>query len=375
MKRKSLAAILLMLGSIVFANDWDVQEMPYEQYFYYVVKDAPEKYKNLIGSIVFAREYGLSYRNSYERSCKDGIIEFLKNEDFSIDIDPDNKIETAFLSESFMKKFFPEFFNVNIPVTEADLDFIWKMLSSKYAGFSDMKKKGFNRKELSKINKTQDLKKLLDKYVEDCHFMLRIRKFVYRQNTAYDKGSKISKDFSNIYFEKETSNAYYVRFTSCSKENSDYFTNLPAVSYLGKDKDFIILDARSNRGGNGLPREQFVKSLNKQKYKGTVIVLQDNYSFSSGELWSALGKKDLKFKRLLIGTHSGGMQNYGECELYENEKLNVDIYFGKADYKSILPSNYLGDGKGYEPDIWATTETMASVLTGLGVDVSGIIFQ
>ena len=103
--------------------------------------------------------------------------------------------------------------------------------------------------------------------------------------------------------------------------------------------------------------------------------MQDNYSFSSGELWSALGKKDLKFKRLLIGTHSGGMQNYGECELYENEKLNVDIYFGKADYKSILPSNYLGDGKGYEPDIWATTETMASVLTGLGVDVSGIIFQ
>ena len=92
MKRKSLAAILLMFGSIVFANDWDVQEMPYEQYFYYVVKDAPEKYKNLIGSIVFAREYGLSYLNSYERSCKDGIIEFLKNEDFSIDIDPDNKI-------------------------------------------------------------------------------------------------------------------------------------------------------------------------------------------------------------------------------------------------------------------------------------------
>ena len=61
--------------------------------------------------------------------------------------------------------------------------------------------------------------------------------------------------------------------------------------------------------------------------------------------------------------------------LFFSKKINVDIYFGKADYKSILPSNYLGDGKGYEPDIWATTETIASVLTGLGVDVSGIIFQ
>ena len=61
--------------------------------------------------------------------------------------------------------------------------------------------------------------------------------------------------------------------------------------------------------------------------------------------------------------------------MYENEKLNVDIYFGKADYKSILPSNYLGDGKGYEPDIWATTETMKATLEGLGVDLTGIDFQ
>ena len=154
MKRKSLLAIVLMLSTIVFANDWDVQEFPYEQYVYYIVTDAPETYKNLIGTMVFAWQGRSSYRNAYESSCKDGIIEFLKNEDFTISIDPDHQIDSAFLSEGFMEKYFPELVNVNIPVTQADLDFIWEKLSSKYAGFSDMKKKGFNKKKFYKIKNT-----------------------------------------------------------------------------------------------------------------------------------------------------------------------------------------------------------------------------
>ena len=44
MIRKSLVAILLMLGSFVFANDWNVQEVPYENYVYYVIKEAPAEY-------------------------------------------------------------------------------------------------------------------------------------------------------------------------------------------------------------------------------------------------------------------------------------------------------------------------------------------
>ena len=69
------------------------------------------------------------------------------------------------------------------------------------------------------------------------------------------------------------------------------------------------------------------------------------------------------------------MQNYGNCKSFTDKKNNISLYFGHTNFRKNLPSNYLGDGKGYEPDVWSTTETMASVLEGLGVDVSGIIFQ
>ena len=375
MIRKSLVAILLMLGSFVFANDWNVQEVPYENYVYYLVTDAPEKYNNLIGTMVFAWQSRSSYRNLYESSCKDGIIKFLNKEDFSIEIDPNNGIDSAFLSVSFMENYFPELFNINIPVTKTDLEFIWDSLSSKYAGFSEMKKKGFNQKKLYKIDNTKDLKKLLDKYIEDCHFQLRIREFTYEQGTAYDKGSKKSRDPLNTYFEKETSNAYYVRFTSCGQENELYNNNLQQIAQKAEKKDFIILDARSNNGGSDMPQISLRRDLNNLKYKGTVLILQDNWSFSSGEVWHIFGVNGLKFKRLLVGTHSGGMQNYGNCQVYSNVNKDVVLYFGYSNFRKNLPSNYLGDGKGYEPDVWATTETMASVLTDLGVDVTGIEFK
>lgn len=374
MKRKSFIIILLfVIGSMVFANDWDVQELPYEQYVCYKITDAPEQYKNLKGSYVCAMLSRGSYRSLYEISCKSGIIEFLKNEEF--DIGTFNNMDTPFLHLSFLEKYFPEVFNVNIPVTKDDLDFIWEKLSTKYAGFSDMKKKGLTEKKFYKIKNTKDLKKLLDKCVEDCHFQLRIREFSYEQKTAYDEGTRKSKDSSDVYFEKETSNAYYVRFTNCTESNTAIFLNMPAVSFYAQDKDFIILDARSNSGGSQTPLFNLCKSLNNLMYKGTVIVLQDNWSYSSGEVWSIFGMKGLKFKTLLVGTHSGGMQKYGNCALYRKEELNISIYLATGDFSKLLPANYLGEGKGYEPDIWATTKTMASVLTGLGADVTGIEFK
>jgi hypothetical protein len=79
--------------------------------------------------MVFAWQSRSSYRNLYESSCKDGIIKFLNKEDFSIEIDPNNGIDSAFLSVSFMENYFPELFNINIPVTKTDLEFIWDSLS------------------------------------------------------------------------------------------------------------------------------------------------------------------------------------------------------------------------------------------------------
>ena len=374
-KRKSLFIVFLLLFSSIFAGQWDVQEYPSDPYVFYIVTKAPEKYKNLIGSSVVAvtsHRYN-DFGNAFNSSCKSGIIEFLENEDF--EIDQKDGIDSPFLSISFIEKYFPEILCTNIPVSKKDLSYIWENLSSKYVGFSDMKKRGLNKKKFNKIKNTSELKALFDKYMEDCHFYMKIREFTYYQETAYDEGCKKSKDQRDIYFEQETSNAYYVRFTSCVEANANYFTNLEVVGVIGRNKEFIILDARSNYGGSNYVQEKLQEILNLEKYKGTVIVLQDNWSTSSGEVWGIFGNEKSQFKTLLVGTHSGGMQNYDRSNTMKNDDLNIEISFGSKYFGKTLPKNYLGEGKGYEPDIWATTETMKATLEGLGVDLTGITFQ
>ena len=371
--KKLFILMLFILSSSLFAQEWKIEEGKYEDYVYYVIKETPSGYESLINSTVFAWQTQSQYRNLYTASCEKSVLEFLNQENFEI-----QKLENqdcAFFPVSFMEQVFPDQLNMNIEITKDDLKYIWKELSSRYAGFSEMKKSGLNKKEFMEIKNSNELKSLLDKYVEDCHFNINIRGFSYSQNTAYDEGSKRSLDPENTYFEKESPNAYYVRFTSCSKNNNDYFDKLPDVSQKAMDKDFIILDARTNNGGSDMPQFSLRKKLQNQDYKGTVIVLQDNWSFSSGEVWHVYGVKGLKYKCLLVGTHSGGMQNYGNCETYENKKLFISMYFGYSNFRKNLPANYLGDGKGYEPDIWATTENMKSVLEELGVDLTGITFQ
>ena len=247
-------------------------------------------------------------------------------------------------------------------------------MENHYAGFNAMEKAGLTKKEFFKARRYDDLKTIFEKYMHDCHFYIFIKDWEYRHPSAHDEGCSESKDpKENTYFEKETSNAYYVRFNTCILD--DYKNNFSNVWQQSLDKDFLILDARSNHGGDDTPQWQLRQMLSAWGFKGTLLVLQDNWSFSSGEIWKTFGWKNPFYKSLLIGTHSGGMQNYGNCQKFYNEDLKVFLYFGITDYTNSLPSNYLGEGKGYEPNIWATTENMKSVLEELGVDTEGIIFQ
>ena len=69
----------------------------------------------------------------------------------------------------------------------------------------------------------------------------------------------------------------------------------------------------------------------------------------------------------LIGTHSGGAQIYGNCVSYEEN--GIFFYLPSTSFVKYLPKNYLGEGKGYEPDIWANKENMKSKLESLGLDL------
>ena len=364
MKRESILLIAMLLGSFVFASSWQINEKKHsETYYWYFIEDAPEEYQQVKGTSIYATQNNHSYRNLFSIPLKDEILNYLEEGKFEVRIE-DNQ-DSIFL--------FPEILNINIDLSQEELKSLWKIFSKKYAGFSDMKKKGFTKKELLSIKTSDELKALLDKYIEDCHFTLDIREMSYSQNTAHDEGTSKSLDPNPVYFERETSNAYYVRFTNCSSKK--YHENFENIYLKAMDKDFIILDARSNNGGSNFPQSKLRNSLAKKNYKGTVYVLQDNWSYSSGEVWEVFGDKTLPYTCKLVGTHSGGMQNYGNCRNIRDSKNHVSVYCGRSNFRKILPSNYLGEGKGYEPDIWATTQTMKSVLEGLGVDLTGIDFQ
>ena len=265
--------------------------------------------------------------------------------------------------------------NQKYKLSKAELTYLWETLSDNYGGFDDMEEQGLTEKKFFKTKSFADLTKLFDKYIHDCHFYCKINDLEYHQPFARDEGTKESIDpTEQTYFEKETSNAYYVRFNSCTSE--DYKNNLPEVYENALKKEYLILDARSNPGGSDAPQLKLIGRLDAWKYSGTIVILQDNWSYSGGELWRIFAWQDMHpWNSILVGTHSGGCQAYGNCQIFKDEELNIILYFGVDSFLETLPSNYLGDGKGYEPQVWATTETMKQVLEGMGIDTEGIVFQ
>lgn len=367
-KKFFLSGLLLLLAVFLSAENqnggWQLQENQNEKYLYYTILAAPVEYENLIGSNVYVNLSNAAYRNLYNEPCEEKLLDFLVCGKFEVRALEGH--DCAFVDSSFIDL-------KECKLSKKQLDYIWKTMSLHYAGFSAMKKRGFTKIASLACNNGMDLKKLFDKYIDDCHFCLMAGDFFYRKDSARDEGTKKSIDPDGTYFEKDTSNAYYIRFNNCT--GLDYTTSLGAAAFFALNKDFIILDARSNYGGNDMPQFSFLKVLNTHKYTGTLIALQDNWSYSSGEVWHVIGRTKNNFECKLVGTHSGGLQNYGNCKTYENKELGISLYFGKTDFTKDLPVNYLGDGKGYEPDVWATTQTMKSVLEEMGVDTGDIVFQ
>ena len=327
----------------------------------YEIVQAPAEYEKFNGEVVCRFLGRRNFAAWFSKSCQKKILKCLDKGAFEIRAGTGRK-EYILLPPTFE----------GFSFTKDELSEIWDILSQVYAGFNEMEEKGFTKDKLLKVKNPSDFYKLFDKCVNDGHFAIRVKSFYYDQGHAVDPGTFISEDPPNTYFEKETSNAYYIRFNSCRSE--EYLKNLANAVLDASKKDFIVLDARSNHGGDDSPLLQFQKYLNTTGYKGTVICLQDNWSFSSGELWHTFGTKDVKIKCLLVGTHSGGMQRF-DCYEYDNTDFDMHIAAGKHRKDGIIPDNWLGELKGYEPQIWATTDNMKETLEGLGVDLGDIVFR
>jgi len=364
MKKNLLLLLMAAFCSGLFCSEWTLTEGKYYERFYYTVTAAPQDYEATIGTTVCTWISRSTYNNLYIQPCQDKILEFLDA----------GRFEVQTVNGSYMIFLPVDFVDLSkSPLSKEQLTYIWNTMKNNYAGLSDMKKKGFSKKKLLAVSYAQELKDLLDKCMEDCHFYLVVGDLAYNQPAAYDEGTTTSTDPSGTYFEKETSNAYYVRFNEC--QSQAYLDNFEGVGQKALEKDYLILDARSNYGGNNYPQMLVRNFLNENKYDGTVVILQDNGSCSSGEVMEMFDKKLCNFEVLLVGTHSAGMQNYGNVQQYQDQVTGVFLNMGTTSFRKDLPSNYLGEGKGYEPDVWAPAVEMKKVLEGLGIDTADLEFK
>lgn len=333
---------------------------------FYEITAAPEEYQEMIGSAV----YVYLSRNKDETSIKAAftyphekeIMDRLNRGDFELSRYYDGLLHPLLPSDTLKSTFSKE-----------QQDWVWDYLNRNYIGFAEIQEKGFTEEAFYRANDSVSLTELLDSCLNDTHFYLWIDDFVYTQTRAHDEGAVKSLDEYELYYEIETSNAYYFRITGCT--NADYYAGFQFACVKASRKDFIVIDARTNSGGDNTPQVFFSQFLEKNNYPGTVIVLQDNWSASAGECWDSFGKDWFHYKRVLVGTHSGGYQRF-DCNTYTNDELGILLACGGKNWDDDLPSNYLGEGKGYEPDIWAVTpDDFRTVLEDLGVDLTGIILQ
>ncbi len=265
------------------------------------------------------------------------------------------------------------------PASDADARFkkekqtIYSMLKSHYAGFDMMVERGFTKQAWDQCSNYDDIRALFDTCINDMHLIItNYKEFTYHQNQAFDADSIRSNDPERTFIKKTTSNTYYLRYNSCNVYWDEYAA-LPSLAEEAATYDYIVLDFRSNGGGGNTQQRQFFNNLYNLNYKGTIYVTQDNWSYSSGEVWMMASRFTDKLSVKLIGTHSGGMQIYGNCVEYN--KNGMYFYLPGTSFATILPDNYLGEGKGYQPDIWANKNNMKQKLEALGLDLRGITFN
>ena len=232
--------------------------------------------------------------------------------------------------------------------------------------------------EFKKVITYEDLYNYLHEYINDNHFEMycadllsngqpnEMKKMWWiRDNKNYDEENRLkSLDKGDYITYTETKNAEYVRNVG--------HVNLSDTEVLNKvkgNKDFIILDYRSNGGGKGMTISEFLGRLEKIDYKGKIICLQDNYSGSAAEFGRWTGKTKLDI--ILVGQNGEGyiISNAGTIKKYGH--LWIQLPTSK---NNILNTpNYDGEGKGYKPDVRVyKNEDFVPTLEKMGVDMIDI---
>jgi hypothetical protein len=154
--------------------------------------------------------------------------------------------------------------------------------------------------------------------------------------------------YSKSYIVIEDKNFAYIKIwehPNTSNSYSDFYN-------IAKDKDVIIVDLTSDKGGyrdDGLSIANKILSLKNKK----IYALIGKYTTSSGEILAYYLKShnpDIK----LIGTNTGGCVRYSRGNLYKFPKLGFVLTCPQEyDDEWSIPNKASLEGIGLFPDCWA----------------------
>ena len=142
MKKNLLFVFLILLYTPLFSQFWKLQENQYQDeknrtYYYYTIISAPKAFKEVEGTNVCCVITQSMYKNLFDEQCMEKITYYLDEYNFVISKVDENYC--VFLDSTF-----------NDPkkclLNKKQLDYIWKTMNLRYAGFPAMKKRGFNKK-------------------------------------------------------------------------------------------------------------------------------------------------------------------------------------------------------------------------------------
>ena len=112
-----------------------------------------------------------------------------------------------------------------------------------------------------------------------------------------------------------------------------------------------------------------IKAIKKAKYKGTLILLTDNKVASSGESFVSdarylFGKTN---QVIQIGQNTAGCFLYGnKCTYYlANSGIEVNLCMTNFSERVKAIPSFKGEGKGFYPNYWSTTEDLNDTIYNL----------
>ncbi len=309
-----------------------------------------------------------------------------------------------------------------VELSKSEINFIENTISKNYIAFDEWLEKGY-KKDISKIKNTDELTTILNKYVDDRHFFIRIAKnnsnYAFRQDHYcfypkfdidttnvpdskkyyYPAKNNLGQDYvyadfvleseldyypypstykdSYGYYEQAVGNneTYYIRIPNCNPQDSkNAYINMGRAARKAVKYKNIILDFHNNSGGGVGPQRDFLGNLINEKYKGHIYIIQDYNSCSAAESWwfmTGEGYTD-KLNCSLIGTNSGGMKRIAAAKTFQNSEKTITLSLPQERYE--MSEEYNGEGWGYFPQVWSLMKDLSKTFKALNVNVEGIDF-